>query len=130
MHKYRADADCCFCNISLDREEVRNAHALGFHDGYPVTEGHRLVVPMRHVRSYWDLTAEEREACHGLLVTLRERIMKDDPGVSGFNVGINDGASAGQTVFHCHFHLIPRRVGDVEQPRGGVRHVIPGRGSY
>ncbi|HME69058.1 MAG TPA: HIT domain-containing protein [Myxococcota bacterium] len=69
-------------------------------------------------------------ACDSLLRWAREEIMRRDTSVSGFNLGINIGKDAGQTIFHCHIHLIPRRAGDVANPRGGVRHVIPGRGSY
>lgn len=95
-----------------------------------MSDGHALVIPIRHVVDYWKLTAAEREACHELLETMRNGIHKSDPLVTGFNIGLNAGESAGQTVFHCHYHLIPRRDGDVPNPRGGVRHVIPGKGYY
>ncbi|WP_427913921.1 HIT family protein [Ramlibacter sp. MMS24-I3-19] len=121
---------CVFCELPTSRVEVENQLAIGFSDAFPVTAGHRLVIPRRHVQDYWSLTAEEREACHELLVSLRQAILASDPTVSGFNVGVNAGAAAGQTVFHCHFHLVPRRVGDVTDPRGGIRHVIPGKGRY
>lgn len=109
---------------------MQNDFALAFYDGYPVSEGHSLVIPRRHVEDYWGLTAAEREACHELLLALRVNILERDPLVTGFNLGLNVGASAGQTVFHCHFHLIPRRDGDVLNPKGGVRHVIPSKGHY
>ncbi len=121
---------CAFCELPAERIVFQNDLAIAFYDGYPVSEGHALVIPKRHVADYWGLTAAEREACHNLLDTLRQSIQQKDPLVTGFNIGLNAGASAGQTVFHCHFHLIPRRDGDVPNPRGGVRHVIPGKGHY
>jgi diadenosine tetraphosphate (Ap4A) HIT family hydrolase len=99
-------------------------------DGFPVTEGHALVIPKRHVSDYFGLTSAEIAACNNLLHLMRASVLKNDPTVHGFNIGMNAGEVAGQTVFHCHIHLIPRRPGDVANPRGGVRHVIPGKGSY
>jgi ATP adenylyltransferase len=99
-------------------------------DKYPVTAGHKLVIPKRHVAEYFDLGRPELNAVHFLLEQLKKRIQENDPAVKGFNIGINCGATAGQTVFHCHIHLIPRRDGDVEYPAGGIRHVIPGKGHY
>jgi len=80
--------------------------------------------------NYFALTREEILDCHDLLCTARELLTLVDPAIEGYNIGLNIGEVAGQTVFHCHFHLIPRRRGDVDQPRGGVRHLIPGRGAY
>jgi len=99
-------------------------------DGFPVTNGHALVIPRRHISEYFDLTQDELLACDSLLKQLREEIILSDESVAGFNIGINAGAVAGQTIFHCHIHLIPRREGDVDNPRGGVRHIIPGKGFY
>ncbi len=121
---------CAFCEFPLERIVFQDELAIAFYDGYPVSIGHALVIPKRHVVDYWGLTAAEREACHNLLYALRNSIQHSDPLVTGFNIGLNAGASAGQTVFHCHFHLIPRRDGDVTDPRGGVRHVFPGKGHY
>jgi ATP adenylyltransferase len=126
----KADSTCPFCQLPSARVELQNDLALAFEDGYPVLPGHRLVVPRRHVEDYWGLTPAERSQCHELLVALRDRIVTVDSSVAGFNIGLNAGACAGQTVFHCHFHLIPRRAGDVPDPRGGVRHLIPGKGFY
>ncbi len=109
---------------------VENALALAFRDAFPVTEGHSLVIPRRHVVDYFGLTAEEVLACNELLRRLREQIQAADRSVTGFNIGMNAGHDAGQSVFHCHIHLIPRRSGDVANPRGGVRHVIPSKGNY
>jgi ATP adenylyltransferase len=123
------DSECVFCN--LDRELVaENELAVAFRDGYPVTPLHTLVIPKRHVADYFDLYQPELNAIHQLLQELKDSIVKEDSTVTGFNVGVNAGASAGQTVFHCHVHLIPRRDGDVEDPRGGVRGVIPSKQAY
>mgnify|MGYP003583807621 FL=1 len=122
--------ECVFCHLPTDSVEIQNELAIGFSDAFPVTPGHRLVIPKRHVQDYWELSGEERDACHRLLVEFRDLITTRDRRVTGFNIGLNAGASAGQTVFHCHFHLIPRCSGDVPDPRGGVRHVIPGKGAY
>jgi diadenosine tetraphosphate (Ap4A) HIT family hydrolase len=96
-------------------------------DGFPVTAGHTLVIPRRHVADYFDLSAEEVVACHELTREVRQQVLAGEPEVKAFNVGVNAGVAAGQTVFHCHFHVIPRREGDVADPRGGVRHVLPYR---
>lgn len=104
--------------------------ACALWDGYPVTPLHALVIPRRHALDWFDLTPEEVVACDALLRRVRRLILDLDSTVEGFNIGANAGAVAGQTVFHCHLHLIPRRAGDVPEPRGGVRHVIPGRGAY
>jgi ATP adenylyltransferase len=122
--------DCLFCTLPDGRIRLNNPLAIAIDDGYPVSKGHSLVIPRRHVSDYWGLTAQEREACHKLLVQLRDLICAADSTVNGFNIGLNAGRSAGQTVFHCHFHLIPRRDGDVIDPRGGVRHVISGKAIY
>ena len=94
-----------------------------------MTPLHTLILPRRHAVDYFSLSGEEREASAELLHQLRTEILAADPSVLGFNVGMNVGAVAGQTVFHSHIHLIPRRAGDVEDPRGGVRMVIPGQGN-
>lgn len=122
--------DCLFCSLPRDRVVIENERAFAIRDGFPVTDLHSLVIPKRHVREYFDLTPDELLDCDALLRELREAIMKSDSNVEGFNIGINAGAAAGQTIFHCHIHLIPRRMGDVENARGGVRHIIPGKGFY
>ena len=124
------EESCPFCNIPEEKILAKNSLALAFYDGFPVTEGHILVVPFRHEPSIFELGTAEHRACLDLLQESREALIQKDPLVSGFNVGVNDGASAGQTVFHCHWHLIPRRESDVENPRGGVRNTIPGKGDY
>ena len=97
---------------------------------YPVTKGHTLFIPKRHVQSFFDLDSNEKEAIFELLELEREKLIQQDNLITGFNIGINDGSDAGQTVMHCHVHLIPRRNGDMSDPRGGVRGVIPEKQSY
>jgi diadenosine tetraphosphate (Ap4A) HIT family hydrolase len=89
-----------------------------------------LVIPRRHASDYFSLNKDELVACHELIQRVREMVLSEDTTVTGFNVGVNIGAAAGQTILHCHFHLIPRRNGDVANPRGGIRNVIPGKGDY
>ncbi len=121
---------CLFCNIDKSRVVSEADLCYAIADGFPVTPGHTLVIPKRHVDTYFGLTDEEVLACNSMLKALRQSIMASDSSVKAFNVGMNAGAEAGQTIFHCHIHLIPRREGDVENPRGGVRHLIPGKGFY
>ena len=121
---------CLFCEMTEDRIIDRNDLAYAIRDGFPVTPLHALIIPKRHAVDYFDLTKEELLACDELLKKIKQDIHEEDVSVDGFNIGMNAGPSAGQTVFHCHIHLIPRRTGDVENPRGGVRHTIPGKGFY
>jgi ATP adenylyltransferase len=130
MPLQRDDPGCVFCTMHPDYMIAENALALAVRDTSPVTELHTLVLPRRHVGSYFDLTGAERSAIHELLERVRCHILTTDPGVGGFNIGVNVGEIAGQTIFHCHVHLIPRRLGDVANPRGGVRAVIPEKQSY
>lgn len=99
-------------------------------DGFPVTDGHLLIVPLRHTPDWFSMTDQEHADSQALIHSLAQRIRRGDPSVTGFNIGINSGASAGQTVFHAHLHLIPRRDGDCANPRGGVRGVIDGKRGY
>ena len=122
--------ECIFCNIQKERIILSNEYAYALRDGFPVTEMHTLVIPKRHIQDYFGLTKDELFACDSLLHLLKYEIMESDKSVGGFNVGINAGQVAGQTIFHCHIHLIPRRAGDVSNPRGGIRHIIPGKGHY
>jgi diadenosine tetraphosphate (Ap4A) HIT family hydrolase len=121
---------CLFCAIPEERVLFRNELAYAIRDGFPVTHAHTLVIPKRHVADWFGLTPDELIACNDLLRQVRAEIMERDRTVAGFNVGANAGLAAGQTIFHCHIHLIPRRLGDVNNPRGGVRHTIPGKGNY
>jgi len=122
--------DCVFCNLDESRIEIENDLALSFKDLYPVTNGHTLVIPKRKVQSFFDLTEEETAAMFELLHLQKEDLKNKDSSITGFNIGINDGEDAGQTIMHCHIHLIPRRSGDMEDPRGGVRGVIPEKQAY
>jgi diadenosine tetraphosphate (Ap4A) HIT family hydrolase len=105
-----------------------NELCFAIKDKYPVTPGHSLIIPKRHVADYFGLGRPELNAAHFLLEQMKKQLQESDPTIAGFNVGINCGPAAGQTVLHCHIHLMPRRPGDVTRPAGGIRHVIPGRG--
>jgi diadenosine tetraphosphate (Ap4A) HIT family hydrolase len=121
---------CVFCEIPQTRIVAENALAFAIRDGFPVTPLHTLVLPKRHVSDYFDLFSSEQKAIERLLAECRNAIREQDPTVVAFNLGVNAGAAAGQTIFHAHVHLIPRRDGDVPNPRGGVRAVIPGKADY
>jgi diadenosine tetraphosphate (Ap4A) HIT family hydrolase len=117
-------SDCLFCMIDKSRIIATNEMAYAIHDSFPVTFGHTLVIPKRHVENYFGLTQDELLACNSLLTMLSEKIQAQDSSVAGFNIGMNAGHAAGQTIFHCHIHLIPRLSGDVDDPTGGLRNII------
>ena len=122
---------CIFCEIATtDRVIDQTDHTFVIRDAFPVTEGHTLIIPKRHVADYFDLNPSETSDIQELLQKHKALIEVNDESVDGFNIGINVGATAGQTVFHVHVHLIPRRIGDVENPKGGVRGVIPAKQKY
>ena len=123
-------SECIFCNIDQSRIIDSNDFFYVIRDIYPVTELHTLIIPHRHISSYFDLTEDEQISLFTLLKSHKEQLLKTDPSITGFNIGVNDGEDAGQTIFHCHVHLIPRRKGDVANARGGVRGVIPNKQSY
>jgi diadenosine tetraphosphate (Ap4A) HIT family hydrolase len=125
----KRDTDCPFCSFKHFRVIIGNDLALALRDEHPVSAGHTLVLPRRHVSSWFEVTDDERLAIIELLDQVRERL-DAERSPDGYNIGINDGVAAGQTIMHLHVHLIPRYKGDVEDPRGGVRHVIPDRGNY
>ncbi len=119
--------ECLFCefdNPEINTVITQNAVVYTRLDNFPVSPGHVEVVPKRHVESMFDLSDEEMLAVHAMLKLAKAHI--DD----AYNLGLNDGRAAGRTIDHCHFHLIPRYEGDVEDPRGGIRHIIPGKGNY
>ena len=119
---------CPFCN--LEREKILESElSFAIYDGFPVNEGHALIIPKRHTANYFDLSLEEQKDCIELL-NLVKAIVQEKYNPAGFNVGININEAAGQTVPHVHIHLIPRYEGDVEEPRGGVRGVIAERRNY
>jgi len=120
--------DCIFCLI--DRAIlVETKLSQAFFDGFPVSPGHSLVIPKRHVATIWELSAEEYVDLFNLVKEVKE-LIQDQFEPQGINVGANFGQAAGQTVFHAHIHIIPRYTGDVPNPRGGIRNIIPGKGSY
>lgn len=124
------NTDCLFCTVPSEQIIGENRWAFAIWDAFPVTLYHALIIPKRHIADYSNLNALEIRGCHELLTQVRREIEKRDAHVDGFNIGVNIGRSAGQTIFHCHIHLIPRRKGDVLNPKGGVRHVVPGQGFY
>ena len=124
------DPRCSFCSTTKNSPLLENSLAFVIKDNYPATDWHVLVVPKRHVADYFELGTAETRACHQLVSAARTFLLAQDRSILGFNVGINNGAVAGQTVMHCHIHLIPRRAGDSPNPRGGIRCVIPGRADY
>lgn len=121
-------------SVFLDRPArdhvARNALAFAIRDGFPVSPGHTLVIPFREVATWFEATREEQAAIFELIDVVKAQLDALDPRPAGYNVGFNAGAAAGQTVMHLHLHVIPRYVGDVPDPRGGVRHVMPGKGNY
>ena len=121
---------CLFCNIEESGLVDENQLAYVSYDSYPVTEKHCLIIPKRHVKDYFDLTEEETVACDQLIKKIKKEIEIKNPLVKGFNIGTNSGKVAGQSIMHCHIHLIPRRKGDVKNPQGGVRSVIPLKQHY
>ena len=124
------DADCVFCSLPEKRIVDSNELAVAFRDGYPVTENHTLIIPRRHVSSYFELYQPELNAINELVQRQQKLLKEKDKTISGFNIGINVGEDAGQSVFHVHVHLIPRRNGDMKDPKGGVRGVIPDKQKY
>tara|TARA_B100000686_G_C16124548_1_gene634318 strand:- start:90 stop:461 length:372 start_codon:yes stop_codon:yes gene_type:complete len=119
---------CPFCNDTEIIEEHGSVFAMK--DNYPVTKGHHLIIPFRHTDDYFSMTTTERDDATKLIRVLKNKLETSDSSITGFNIGMNSGESAGQTVMHSHIHLIPRRDGDTEKPRGGVRGVIPDKMSY
>lgn len=128
-----ASKPCPFCEIaataSHERVVLESTHAFVIKDGFPISEGHTLVIPKRHVGSFFDLNEVEQSELLMLLAQARDSL-KAELGAIDFNIGINDGPLAGQTVAHCHVHLIPRFKGDTTDPRGGVRWIIPAKAAY
>tara|TARA_B100000579_G_scaffold214684_1_gene175624 strand:- start:807 stop:1205 length:399 start_codon:yes stop_codon:yes gene_type:complete len=121
---------CLFCN-TLNKEYIFESNlAYSTFDSYPVSKLHLLIIPKRHIKNYFELTNDEMIECNKIILLSKNKIEKMDQKIKGFNIGINCGKVAGQSIMHCHIHLIPRREGDVENPQGGVRGVIPSKQHY
>ena len=120
---------CAFCTLPSARVIDENATVMAIRDGYPVSPGHTLLIPKRHTGSFFELSKQERADLLALLDRAK-RVLDAELQPQGYNIGINDGAVAGQTVPHLHVHLIPRFEGDLPDPRGGVRWVIPAKAKY
>ena len=121
--------DCPFCQLDLSNQLFANHFAIAIVDGFPISRGHSLILPKRHLSSLFEATEEKRAALWELLARTREHLLTQyQP--DGFNIGINDGNSAGQTVMHLHIHVIPRYTGDMADPRGGIRWIMPDKAPY
>jgi diadenosine tetraphosphate (Ap4A) HIT family hydrolase len=125
MGHMKTKSECPFCNLDSQRELIlESQYTYSVYDKFPVSKGHALILPKRHCADYFELTLEEQSACWSMVNTVKQILMqKFNP--DGFNVGINVNKEAGQTIPHVHIHLIPRYKGDVKDPEGGVRGVIP-----
>lgn len=122
--------ECPFCNCEPSRIVLQGKHCFVIRDAFPVTDGHSLVIPFRHIANVLELSTEEWAEAQALITEATKSLQSYDDSISAFNVGMNSGIDAGQTVMHAHIHMIPRRKGDVTNPRGGIRHLIPGKGDY
>ncbi len=121
---------CLFCNSKSSGIAHENDLAYASYDTYPVSTFHCLIIPKRHINDYFDLTNDELVACNNLIKIIKNEIIEKDNTVEAFNIGTNVGKISGQSIMHCHIHVIPRRKGDVENPQGGVRSVIPKKQHY
>ena len=121
---------CIFCNLEQSRIISSSNFFHIIRDSFPVSDLHTLIIPKRHAKTYFDLDEDETGELSKVLKIERQKILEMDDTVKAFNIGINAGEESGQTIFHCHIHLIPRRKGDVKDPRGGVRGVIPNKQKY
>ena len=119
-----------FCNSKVSGIAHENDLAYASYDKYPVSDQHCLIIPKRHVADYFELSNEEFIACNDLIKIIKQEVLDKDKSIKAFNIGTNAGKISGQSIMHCHIHLIPRREGDVENPQGGVRSVIPIKQHY
>ena len=122
-------AKCPFCGVAADRIVLENSVGIVLKDAFPVSRGHTLVVPRQHVESLFDLPPADQVALWQLVTEARQQLVSE-LAPDGFNIGVNDGRAAGQTVAHAHIHIIPRRAGDAADPRGGIRWVLPDQARY
>ena len=122
---------CIFCDFKNDKDKVVLGNDLDYaiFDGFPVNEGHMLIIPKRHAETYFDLTEEEIKSMNELAFEAK-KLLDSKYHPDGYNIGLNCGEYAGQTIFHCHMHIIPRYKGDTPIPRGGVRNIIKGNSKY
>ena len=121
---------CLFCKTNKSEYLFENDLAFSTFDSYPVSKFHLLIIPKRHMKNYFELSNDELIACNKIIILSKKKIELDDKSIKGFNLGTNSGKVAGQSINHCHIHLIPRRENDVENPQGGVRGVIPLKQHY
>ena len=121
---------CLFCDSKKSGIVHENDLAYASYDSYPVSDHHCLIIPKRHIKDYFDMNNDELIACNDLIQIVKNEILSKDVNVKGFNIGTNAGKIAGQSIMHCHMHLIPRREGDIDNPQGGVRSVIPNKQHY
>jgi diadenosine tetraphosphate (Ap4A) HIT family hydrolase len=122
-------SECPFCSPSEDEMIIKDRLCYSRWDKFPVSKGHILIIPFRHVSSYFDTTHDEKKSIAKLIEACK-KILDQQFSPDGYNIGVNVGEPAGQTVMHCHIHIIPRYIGDIENPRGGVRGVIPHKREY
>jgi len=122
--------ECLFCNKKKQKIIYSSKFIYVVRDSFPVTKYHSLIIPHRHVSNFFDLNKDEIKDLSKILKKERQSLLNLDKEITAFNVGVNAGKDAGQSIMHCHIHLIPRRSGDIENPRGGVRGVIPSRQKY
>ena len=127
-HPAEAATSCPFCSPPVDHVLIERPLAFVKRDGYPLTKGHSLVIPRRHVATFFETTNEERRAMLELLDEAKV-LLDREHGPDGYNIGINNGVAAGQTVMHVHLHVIPRYLGDTSDPRGGIRWIFPENGT-
>ncbi|MDT8437205.1 MAG: HIT family protein [Gemmatimonadota bacterium] len=123
------DLDCPFCTLPPERVWLEDEGGVAAWDGYPAAQGHTLVLPRRHVECLWDLDRPEQAGLWDLVARARARL-EDRYAPDGFTVGVNDGLAAGQTIPHAHIHVIPRHLGDVADPTGGLRGILPNKARY
>ena len=121
---------CLFCESKTSGIALENKFAYASYDTYPVSKYHCLIIPKRHVIDYFELTNEELIACNNLIKEIKDEVLNKDKTIKAFNIGTNVGKISGQTIMHCHIHVIPRREDHVENPQGGVRSVIPKKQHY
>ena len=120
---------CIFCNLDETKIVIENEGARAIFDGFPVNEGHMLIIPKKHIETYFEASDSEKNLLWNLVEECKE-YLDERFNPDGYNIGINNGVAAGQTIMHLHIHLIPRYIGDIENPRGGVRGVIPSKRIY